>query len=251
MSGTTDDQIAFAKTLGINPESVPAHVAIVMDGNGRWAKKRLMPRIMGHRQGAESLRSTIKACGDVGVKFLSVYVFSTENWKRSPEEVSFLMGFMKEMFAKETPKLHARNVRMKAVGDLSGLSQELRDQIDKSEELTASNTLMQFNLLINYGSRRELVHAMEKLALRVRSGESLVIDEALVSDSLYTAGIPDPDIVIRTGGDTRISNFLLWQSAYAEFFFLEKLWPDFSETDLFDVIKKFQARERRFGGVTA
>lgn len=249
MKPISDSQKAFARQHGVNPDHMPAHVAIVMDGNGRWAKKRLMPRVFGHRQGAESLRAAIQMCGDIGVKYLSVYVFSTENWRRSPEEVSFLMGFMKDMFANETPKLHAKNVKMKAVGDIGGLSEELRAQIAQSESITSNNDLMQFNLLINYGSRREIVHAIEAIARRIKNGEDVKIDESMVSNALYTTDIPDPDIVIRTGGDTRISNFLLWQSAYSEFFFLDKLWPDFSGDDLVSVIQQFQTRERRFGGV--
>ncbi len=232
---------------------MPAHIAIVMDGNGRWAKKRLMPRTIGHRQGAEALRSTIKACSELGVRYLSVYVFSTENWKRPPEEVQFLMGFLKEMLVKETPKLHQQDIKIKVLGDIAPLSRALQDQIQASEHQTKTNTGMQFNLLINYGSRHEITQGIQSIVSAVQSGElnPATIDDTTLSHHLYSKGIPDPDIIIRTGGDVRISNFLLWQCAYSELFFIDTLWPDFDRGKLVQLIQTFQTRDRRFGGVKA
>jgi len=249
MANLSAEEIAVCTANDILPDTLPAHIAIVMDGNGRWAKKRFMPRVVGHKHGAESLRRTINQCGKLGIRFLSVYVFSTENWKRSTDEVSFLMGFIRDMLIQETPKLHAQHVKIKVLGDLAQLSPELSAQIQKSESITANNDRLQFNLLVNYGSRREIVQAVEKIAHDLSTGVLTTIDEAAISDRLYSAGIPDPDIVIRTGGDTRISNFLLWQSAYAELFFLDILWPDFDEAQLVSVIQQYQRRDRRFGGV--
>lgn len=208
-----------------------------------------MPRVVGHRNGAESLRSTIKACADFGIRYLSVYVFSTENWKRPDDEVSFIMGFIKEMLVQETPKLHEQNIKIRILGDIAELNPALQSQIKESEAITSSNTRLQFNLLINYGSRREIVQAIQQITKDVASGVLTTIDDASVSDRLYTSGIPDPDIMIRTGGDTRISNFLLWQCAYSELFFLDVLWPDFDRAQLLSVLTQYQTRDRRFGGL--
>jgi undecaprenyl diphosphate synthase len=249
MATLSPEEFAACKANGILPEALPSHIAIVMDGNGRWAKKRFMPRIVGHRNGAESLRTTIKTCADLGVQFLSVYVFSTENWKRPEDEVSFLMGFIREMLIQETPKLHEQNIKIRVLGDIAELSPELQAQIQESEGITAANTRLQFNLLINYGSRREIVQAIQKIAQDAAAGTLSMIDDQAVSDRLYSSGIPDPDIMIRTGGDSRISNFLLWQCAYSELFFLDILWPDFDRAQLLDVIIQFQKRDRRFGGI--
>lgn len=244
MRPLSPEEIAACLAAGLLPERLPSHIAIVMDGNGRWAKQRFMPRIVGHKNGAESLRATIKTCAALGIQVLSVYAFSTENWKRPEEEVSFLMGFIKEMLAKETAALHTENIKIRVLGDLQALDSSIQAQIEKSETLTQQNDRMQFNILINYGSRREIVHTMNVLAKT-----NTPITEDSVSEHLYTGGLPDPDVLIRTGGDHRISNFLLWQCAYSELFFLDTLWPDFDKHALIDVIKKYQSRERRFGGL--
>jgi undecaprenyl diphosphate synthase len=191
----------------------------------------------------------IKLSAELGVKYLSVYVFSTENWKRPNDEVSFLMGLLKESLHKETPQLHQQNVRIKVLGDLSELSPELQAQIKTSEGHTASNTSLQFNLLINYGARREITQAIKGIVADSTTGKLSEITESTLDDYLYTKGICDPDIFIRTGGDYRISNFLLWQCAYSELFFLDTLWPDFNRDKLIEVIQQFQRRDRRFGGI--
>jgi undecaprenyl diphosphate synthase len=232
-------------------EKIPEHVAIIMDGNGRWAKKRHMPRTFGHKHGAESLRATIKACVELNIHYLSVYVFSTENWKRPEKEVSFLMGLLKELIIKEIPELNKQGARVKCLGDLSMLSDELKANIARAEEETSQNSVMQINLMINYGSRHEIIQTCQKIGQKILDGEINVEDitENMFSDNLYTAGVPDPDIYIRTGGDVRTSNYLVWQSAYSEMFFTDLLWPDFRKDKLVDIVREFQERDRRFGGV--
>jgi len=226
---------------------IPAHIAIIMDGNGRWAKRRFLPRNVGHRQGAEALRTTIKACAELGIRYLTAYTFSTENWKRPKEEVSFLMGFLKEMLIKETPELHKQNVILKCLGDLSELPEDVQQQIKISENQTQTNSGLQLNLMINYGSRREIIQAIQHLIAHSKNPKD--ITEDLVSQAMYTQNIPDPDILIRTGGDVRISNYLLWQIAYSECFFLDTLWPDFNKKILVDVLAAFEKRDRRYGGL--
>lgn len=237
------------KTLGLDPDIMPRHVAMIMDGNGRWAKKRFLPRIAGHKQGAEALRRSIKACAQLGIDHLSVYVFSTENWKRPKEEVSFLMNYFSELIHQETPELCKQGVRVKVLGDLADLSDTLRKNIDYIEKETENNTTVQLNMLLNYGSRREILQACENVVALSKENPNLEVTEDLFSNQLYSKGIPDPDIMIRTGGDVRISNFLLWQLAYTECFFIETLWPDFDKETLISVIKIFQKRDRRFGGI--
>jgi undecaprenyl diphosphate synthase len=248
MPSLSPEEIEACHSNGIMPDRLPAHVAIVMDGNGRWAKKRFMPRVIGHKNGAESLRTAIETSATLGIRMLSVYAFSTENWKRPNDEVSFLMGFIKEMLVQETPKLHAQNIRIRILGDIKGLNESIQAQIKQSESITANNTRMQLNILINYGSRREIVQAVQAISQNPElSGDA--ITEETISDHLYTSGLPDPDILIRTGGDSRISNFLLWQCAYSELFFLDLLWPDFNRDAFISVLTQYQSRERRFGGL--
>jgi undecaprenyl diphosphate synthase len=222
----------------------PQHIAIVMDGNGRWAKKRLLPRNMGHKQGVEALRRTVEGCIAFKVKYLSVYVFSTENWKRPAEEVGFLMALLKDLIKKEVQKLHKQAVKVRFLGDLTALDVDINEGISWAEDLTQSNTALQLNLMVNYGSKMELVKAAKQL-----QDSNQPISEEALSGALFTAGIPDPDILIRTGGDHRLSNFLLWQAAYSELFFLDMLWPDFTQDTLKNVIDAFHKRERRFGGL--
>ena len=232
--------------------SAPTHIAIIMDGNGRWARQRNLPRNAGHKQGAEALRSTIKACLDLGVRYLTVYSFSTENWARPSAEVSFLMGFFSKLLAQETPKLHKQNVQVRCLGHTDAFSTMLQKQIAQTHETTQHNDRMQLNLMLNYGGRLELVHATQRIASAVQSGDLTpeAIDETTLNDALYTAPTPDPDMLIRTGGNNiRLSNFLLWQCAYTEMFFLPTLWPDFNADVLTEAIANFNQRDRKFGGL--
>lgn len=252
--GKQDREISLAalyQNYQLDSNKVPQHVAIVMDGNGRWAKKRVMPRTMGHKAGAEAFRRAIQAGVKFGVHYLSVYVFSTENWSRPPEEVGFLMNLLKDLILKEAAALKKEGIRMRCLGDLSRLDPSIQNDIRAAEADTASGTVLQVNLMLNYGARMELIHACRSMASEVLAGNMTVADitEQRFSQALYTGDIPDPDIFIRTGGDVRISNFMLWQCAYAELFFLQCFWPDFDETHFVAVLKQFQGRERRFGGV--
>lgn len=245
----SEEQRKIHHQYGWESGKIPAHVAIIMDGNGRWAKKRFLPRKAGHKQGAEALRNTIKACREFGVRFLSVYVFSTENWKRPPKEVEFLMAFFKELIIKELPELNKNGVRVRCLGDVDALDPELKEKIAYAENATETNTTLQLNLLINYGSRREIVQAAAKAWDALQRGEITELTEENFSDFLYTGECPEPEIFIRTGGDYRISNYLLWQISYSELFFLDLLWPDFNKNVLAEIIGKFQQRQRRFGGL--
>ncbi|NBV42854.1 di-trans,poly-cis-decaprenylcistransferase, partial [bacterium] len=204
----------------LNPDTLPQHIAIIMDGNGRWAKKRLLPRNMGHKAGVESLRETIQACSDLGIKHLSVWAFGTENWKRPESEVDFLMKMLGEVLARETPGMHEKNVRIKIIGYKAALAPELQNQIQISETLTAHNTGLHFNIMINYGSRLEIIHAVQSIVDEAKAGRLSDVTESVISDHLYTAGIPDPEILIRTSGEVRLSNYMLWQCAYTELFFV-------------------------------
>ena len=237
---------------GLDPDKIPVHVAIIMDGNGRWAKQRFFPRSIGHNQGAEAVRRTIKACIELGIRYLSLYTFSTENWNRPKEEVSFLMNLFKRLLKKELNELHRNKVRLRIVGDMEGVDPEIQSLMHTCHTTTDANRVLQVNVLFNYGGRREIVHACKKMALELKEGLIQDITEDNFPSYLYLADSPDPDIFIRTGGNNiRISNFLLWQLSYTELFFLETLWPDFSKDLLIDVIRDFQKRDRKFGGLTA
>ncbi|MGE5630744.1 MAG: isoprenyl transferase [Caulobacteraceae bacterium] len=230
---------------------LPAHIAIIMDGNGRWAKKRGLPRAMGHKAGMESLKETVRACSDIGIKILTVYAFSTENWKRPKDEVSYLMNLLVEYMRKEVNELHKNKVKIKVLGDLDILPAQTRKEINEAIALTANNPGMQFNIALNYGGRAEILYACKKLAEQVEQGMLPVehINEETFSEYLYTGKDPDPDMVIRTSGELRLSNFLLWQSAYSELIFVDNLWPDFNKKILLTAIKEFQSRNRRFGAL--
>lgn len=232
-------------------EKMPRHVAIIMDGNGRWARKRLMPRTIGHRAGMSALKEVVKACDEWEIPVLTVFAFSTENWKRPHEEVSFLMRLLVEFLHKELQELHDNNVRINLLGDLKPLPLDCQDLIQEAIKLTRNNSGLIFNIALNYGSRLELVQAARRLAELAVEGKLAPrdIDEQAVSDLLFTAGLPDPDLVIRTAGEMRISNFLLWQIAYAEFWVTRCLWPDFDREEFMKAIKAYQQRERRFGGL--
>lgn len=229
---------------------LPRHVAIIMDGNGRWAKKHKLNVAMGHRQGTETLREIIRHTDDLGIEALSIYAFSTENWNRSKEEVAALMQLILDFFASEIDELDAKNVRILILGDKADLPPKQRDVLIEAEDRTAKNTGLRLNIALNYGGRAELVRAAQELAMLVQTGElsPTMINEKTLADHLYTRGQPDVDLMIRTSGEMRLSNFLLYQCAYAEFLFPTVLWPDFSVQDYDEALIAYGGRERRFGG---
>jgi undecaprenyl diphosphate synthase len=221
---------------------IPHHIAIVMDGNGRWATKRFLPRVAGHKKGVDALRACVRHCGDIGVKVLTVFAFSSENWNRPADEVSGLMELLAMALAREVPQLQAEGVRIHFVGERSALSEKVRNGLAQAEASTAGNTRLVLNICFNYGGRWDIAQAAARLAAR---GEPMT--EANLDRAMALAHVPDPDLVIRTGGEMRISNFLLWQSAYSEFYFTDKLWPEFSPAALDKAIADYGKRERRFG----
>jgi undecaprenyl diphosphate synthase len=227
----------------------PAHVAIIMDGNGRWAKSRGLPRIAGHRRGAESVRRAITASAELGISYLTLFGFSSENWKRPSDEVNDLMGLLRHYLRGEIAELHQQGVRLKVIGDRARLATDIVTLIDNAEKLTRDNKRLTLIVALSYGGRDDIVRASRKLAEDVAAGriQSKDIDETRLSSSLFTAGIPDPDLLIRTSGEQRISNFLLWQLAYTELVFIETLWPDFGRDDLEKAISDYHGRERRYG----
>ncbi len=229
--------------------AVPAHIAIIMDGNGRWAKKRHLPRVEGHRRGAESVRKVLRAAGEVGVKYLTLYAFSVENWNRPKEEVDTLMKYLARYLLKEIPELDKNNVKLEVIGQIHRLPEFVQDQITKTKAALAKNTGLTLVLALSYGGRTEIVEACRDLAAKARSGEIAPedIDEKMFSDHLYTRNFPDPDLLIRTSGEMRVSNYLLWQISYAEFVITPTLWPDFGKPQLFEAIEEFACRNRRFG----
>ena len=230
---------------------LPRHVAVIMDGNGRWAKQRNLPRVMGHREGVEALKRTLRLCSDLGIGALTAYAFSTENWSRRGEEVSFLMTLFERVLARELHALEQEQVRIRFLGDLEPLPPGLQRLIADATERTAANSGIHFNVCTNYGGRAELVRAARRLAQRCAAGEldPAAIDEQAFTAELHTAGERDPDLLIRTSGELRISNFLLWQLAYAEIHITDVLWPDFDEAALLGALLDYQGRQRRFGGV--
>lgn len=221
------------------------HIAIIMDGNRRWAKERNLPSAMGHKKGVDSLKNILRACNDFSIKYLTVYAFSTENWNRKKEEVEFLMNLVAVTLTNELAEMHKENVQIHFIGDLTKLSDKLQKILANAVETTKNNTGVVLQIALNYGSRDEIVHAVQKI---VESGvKSDEIDEQLISENLYTAGVPDPDILIRTGGEQRISNYLLWQIAYSEIIIRSEFWPDFDKNSLKDSILEFGKRQRRYG----
>ena len=223
---------------------MPQHIAIVMDGNGRWATKRFLPRLAGHRQGMESLRRCIRACLDRGVAVLTVFAFSSENWNRPPDEVSGLMDLLATALAKELPQLQADHVQVHFVGERAGLSDKVRAGLDAAEAATAGNRRLVLNVCFNYGGRWDIAQAAARLAAR-----GAAITELSLHQAMAMAHVLDPDLIVRTGGELRLSNFLLWQAAYAEFLFVDTLWPDFDEKSLADALGEYGRRQRRFGGL--
>jgi undecaprenyl diphosphate synthase len=230
---------------------VPRHIAIIMDGNGRWAKTRGWDRTAGHRAGTDATRRIVRACGERGVEHLTLYTFSSENWQRPPIEVRALMSLLVEMVEREVEDLMSNNVRLRTIGDLSKLPERTRDALERGIERTSGNSGLQLHLALSYGGRAEILDGVRSLARAAQTGRISPeeIDEAIFRRSLYAADVPDPDLMIRTGGDHRISNFLLWQVAYAELWFTEVLWPDFGAEQLDKAIADFQKRQRRYGKV--
>ncbi len=235
----------------ISQIELPKHVGIIMDGNGRWAKKRGLPRSAGHKAGANNFRTITRYCSDIGIKYLTVYAFSTENWKRPSDEVSALMSLFKSYLNEALTDFKDDSIVVKFIGDKTGFNSELQELIRENEEESANRDGMVLNIAMNYGSRAEITVAVKKIAEKVKSGELSVEDitEQTVSDNLYTAFQPDPDLVIRPSGEYRISNFLLWQSAYTEYVIMDKLWPDFTKEDMNRALLEFANRNRRYGGV--
>ncbi len=231
--------------------SIPNHVAIILDGNGRWAKKKLLPRNLGHKAGAKAVEDICEDAWNLGIKYLTVYAFSTENWKRPEDEVNALMKLLRNYLKDCIECSNKNNMRVRVIGEKSGLSHDIRDSIEELEKVTEKNTGLNFTIAINYGSRDEITRAVRLIARRAASGEINpdTIDMDIISESLDTKGIPDPDLLIRTSGEERLSNFLLWQLAYTEFYFTDVLWPDFDKRELEKAIEKYNGRERRFGGV--
>ena len=239
------------QALGLDRLQLPRHVAVIMDGNGRWAQQRGQPRIRGHEQGAHAVRTIVTRCARLGLEALTLYSFSTENWKRPREEVDFLMQLYVQYLRSERPTIMDNNVRFVHVGRRAGLPDEVLAEMDETLRLSADNTGLKVCLALNYGGRGEIVDAVQHLAREVQAGALAPddIDEDRLSSALYTAGLPDPDLLIRTAGERRLSNFLLWQVSYAELHITETLWPDFGEADLDAAIKDFAQRKRRYGGV--
>jgi undecaprenyl diphosphate synthase len=239
-----------SQTLGRPVEqlsTVPRHVAIIMDGNGRWAAQRGLPRLVGHRAGTENIRRIIEGCVELGVEILTLYAFSTENWRRPDEEVSGLMEILGEVIDRETAELHANGVRLRHIGRLDGLPARLQERVRYAAELTRHNTRLTVNVAFNYGGRAEIVEATRRL---IRDGVPAdAVDEELFGTYLYTGGLPDPDVIIRTAGEMRLSNFLLWQAAYAEYWCATVYWPDFTKEELVRALREFGRRERRYGGL--
>lgn len=227
------------------PDTIPTHIAIIMDGNGRWARKRGLPRLAGHRAGVENLRRVLEACAEFGIRYLTIYAFSTENWRRPPEEVHGLMNILEEVIDRQLSELHANGVQLRHLGCLDGLSPSLQEKVKHAIELTRNNQRLILNIAWNYGGRDEIVRAVRKIVADGVAPEG--VDEALVSSCLYTAGCPDPDLVIRTSGELRTSNFLIWQAAYAEWYFPPVYWPDFGRDELLGALWEFAKRERRYG----
>jgi len=230
---------------------LPTHVAIIMDGNGRWARKRLLNRINGHEKGSRTVRAIVRACREIGIAYLTLYAFSTENWRRPEKEINALMGLLDEFLQSERKEMMENNIRLQVIGQVERLPAGVQKSLQQTLELTRGNTAMTLILALSYGGRSEIVRMVRTVADKVRQGliELDSIDEQLVAGHLDTADIPDPDLLIRTSGEMRISNFLLWQVAYSELFVTPTLWPDFTREEFVQILKAYQARERRFGGV--
>ncbi|WP_024622263.1 isoprenyl transferase [Metaclostridioides mangenotii] len=235
----------------INKNNIPTHIAIIMDGNGRWAKSKFLPRTVGHKAGVEIIREVVKECSNLGVKYLTLYAFSTENWKRPKLEVDALMGLLVKYLKNEAKELHQNNVKVTAIGFTNALPELCRVELENIKELTANNTGVNLNLALNYGSRSDIKNALIDIVNDSKSGKLDIsdIDDNTLKDYLSTKSIPDPDLLIRTSGEQRLSNFLLWEVAYSEFYFADIHWPDFNKFELQKAIYTYQNRDRRFGGL--
>ena len=232
----------------LDPRAIPEHVAVIMDGNGRWAKKRALNRLKGHKAGIEAVRETIRCASDLGVRYLTIYSFSTENWKRPQSEVDALMKLLRKYMVDCLERTAKNNMRVRVIGDKTGLSEDIQKSIADVEEASAGNTGLNFTIAINYGSRDEMIRAMKKMMADGHTDPDELTEE-LFEHYLDTAGMPDPDLVIRTSGEQRVSNFLLWQLAYSEFYFTPVLWPDYNKETMIEAIRAYSKRDRRFGGV--
>jgi undecaprenyl diphosphate synthase len=234
-----------------DPAPGPNHVAIIMDGTGRWAKARGLPRVAGHRRGADAVRRVVRGAGELGIPVLTLFAFSTENWTRPADEVNDLMGLLRHYLRNELDELHKNGARLRVIGNREGLASDIVRDISDAENMTLGNSRIDVNICINYGARAEILHAIRSLARQVAAGELTAdrIDEDRFESELLTSGVPDPDLLIRTSGEQRISNFMLWQCAYAELVFVDTLWPDFGKEHLEQAIAEFRRRERRYGGV--
>ncbi len=237
------------KKAGQNHNTVPAHVAVIMDGNGRWAKKRALPRTAGHAAGAETFRKIATYCKEIGVRYFTVYAFSTENWKRPPEEVAAIMALLEKYLLEAIEKMRRDNIRLRIMGDLEPLSDRLKALAAQTDSISDALDGFQVNLCLNYGGRDEIVRAVRRYAQEAAAGNAPELTEENFGDYLYFRGIPDPDLIIRPSGEQRISNFLIWECAYSEFYFTDTLWPDFSPADMDLAIAAYNRRERRFGGL--
>ena len=230
--------------------SLPRHIALIMDGNGRWAKKRSLPRSAGHAAGSRNFKSIARYCNKIGLEYLTVYAFSTENWKRPKDEVDGLMGILRD-YLKDSKNFKDENIKVKFIGELSALDEDIRQLIVEAEEGSRDATGLKLNIALNYGGRDEIVHAAKRIAERVKEGTVEIddISEEMISDNLYTAGMPDPDLIIRPSGEYRLSNFLIWQAAYSEYWYSDVLWPDFKPKHIDKAIEDYNHRNRRFGGI--
>ena len=243
-----------ARLLGLlDPKRFPQHIAVIMDGNGRWAQRRHLPRVAGHRAGVQTAREVIETCARLKIPALTLYAFSLESWRRPKAEIDFLMRLLREYLRKELPTIHKNNIRLLVIGRPGQLPSAVQEDIERAMRTTAHNTGMKLVVALNYGGRAELVDAFNAILDRIRHNglSTFRVDEQTVADHLYTAGLPDPDLLIRTSGEMRVSNFLLWQIAYAEIYVTETLWPDFSRARLLEALIDFQKRERRYGGLGA
>ena len=235
---------------GIDKENLPKHIAIILDGNRRWAKKKGLTTFQGHTAGFDNLETIAKFCNEIGIKYLTVYAFSTENWKRSKDEVAWLMKIFKTNVDRYLERKNTENIKIRIIGEKENIPKELEPRIEKIMEKTKNNTGLTLNIAFNYGGRAEIVHATKVIAEKVKSGQLKIEDitEKTISENIYTAGQPDPDLLIRTSRELRTSNFLTWQLTYTEFYFPEKFWPEFTKEDLLEAIRVYQGRDRRFGG---
>jgi undecaprenyl diphosphate synthase len=251
MPSFSPDTLARIAAAGLDPDRLPRHVAVIMDGNGRWARQRGMPRVEGHLRGVQSVRSTVEECCRLGIEQLTLYCLSSENWKRPQHELDFLMTLLHKYLLDERAEIMGQNIRFTVIGRRAGLPDNVLAEIDENIRISAGNTGMTLALAINYGARTEIADAVRAIAERVRRGEldPAAIDEDTVGGALYTAGMPDPDLLVRTAGEMRVSNYLLWQISYAELWVTEKCWPDFDRDTLHQALRDFGQRERRFGGL--